>query len=219
MDERIVRLLAWVEAEAKRAPSLLVPVSGGSDSALVFWLLSRKYAAKTIGVFVGAKENLRERAWFENIGRVDTVEQPACGDPEAARWALLSVRSRTENAWLVGSRNRSEHVFGTFSLASRAATFLPIAGVWKSDVMRLCAEVGVPDSIVQSSRKADPACGRPAELAEIGLESVDLFLKVKAGELDPTVLTSLASSQVEYLERVFHANQFRRYLPVCGPLV
>lgn len=219
MDERIVRLLEWIETEARLAPALLVPVSGGSDSAFVFWLLNQKYRAKTTGIYIGSPDKLRERAWFQSVGQVVSVPQPPEGDPEAARWALVSVRARTSDAWLVGSRNRSEHVFGTFSLASRVATFLPLAGVWKSDVMTLCAAIGVPDGITASSRKADPECGRPANLAEISLESIDLFLQVKTGELDSGALAVLTFEQVQYLNRLFQNNQFRRSLPVCGPIV
>lgn len=217
MDRRLDRLLAWIETEAARAPRLLLPVSGGSDSALVFWLLNQHYRAKTVGIFAGESDKLRERAWFDSVGKVEVVAQPKRGESETARWALFSVRARSENAWLVGSRNRTEDVLGTFSIASRAATFLPIAGIWKSDVMALCQKIGVPASITDSSRRADPACGRPAALAEIPLEMIDCFLRCKVGELDSNRMDDLEPEQVLYLERVYADNQFRRHLPTRGP--
>lgn len=217
MDKRLDRLLEWIETEAERAPRLLLPVSGGSDSALVFWLLNQHFHAKTVGIFAGAPSSLRERAWFDWVGNVEVVSQPTDCEAETARWALFSVRARSQNAWLVGSRNRTEDVLGTFSIASRAATFLPIAGIWKSDVMELCKKVGVPTSIRESSRRADPACGRPAALAQIPWHVTDTFLRYRVGELEHHRIAALDREQVNYLERVYVDNQFRRHLPRRGP--
>ena len=88
---------------------------------------------------------------------------------EAARWALMLSLSLEVRGWLVGTRNRTEEELGTFSLASRVATFLPLAGLWKSEVMAACAHVGVPGEILESSRRADPSCGRPQEMVDLAV--------------------------------------------------
>ena len=218
MDKRLKKLIKWLRKSTRRAHGILVPVSGGSDSALIFWLFNQACPEKTIGVFSGAKSQLRCRAWFESVGNIRYSPAPrGKEDKEARRWATFSSIAIDENRWLVGSRNRSEQIMGNFSLSSRIATFLPLAGVWKSDVMELCSLAGVPKPITDSSRRADPDCGRPTELAEIPLELIDVFLKVKEGGAKRKTLKAMTPEQIKYLDGVYSVNQFRRHLPVLGP--
>jgi NH3-dependent NAD+ synthetase len=216
MDKRLTTLIAWLRKSTRRSGGILVPVSGGSDSALIFWLFNQACPEKTLGVFVG--KNLRCREWFESVGTVRQLSAPRSNeDKEARRWATFASIAIAENRWLVGSRNRSEQVMGNFSLSSRIATFLPLAGVWKSDVMELCKLAGVPTAVTDSSRRADPDCGRPQELAEIPLELIDVFLKAKTGKAPKKTMNSLTAAQRKYLNGVYTVNQFRRHLPVVGP--
>lgn len=216
MDPRLQTLIDWIRTEAARANGLLVPISGGSDGAFTFWLCCQAYPEKTAAVFAG--DNLRCREWFENTGKVITLPAPTDEDKDTARWLSFMALCRKERRWLVGTRNHSEEVFGTFSMASRLATFMPIINVWKGDVMELCKLAGVPTEITDSSRRADPDCGRPKEMAEISLEGIDRFLKVKMGQLEATQL-ALTDAEVAYLEQAFKANSFRRHLPTRGPKV
>lgn len=217
MDKRLKTLIKWLHKSTQRAQGILVPVSGGSDSALIFWLFNQACPEKTIGVFSGSKSQLRCRAWFESVGNMRYAPAPrGKEDKESRRWATFQTIAIAEQRWLVGSRNRSEEVMGNFSLPSRIATFLPLAGVWKSDVMELCSIVGVPKEITDSSRRADPDCGRPEEMSEIPLELIDVFLKAKCGAKRKT-LKALTREQIGYLEHVYSVNQFRKHLPVVGP--
>jgi NH3-dependent NAD+ synthetase len=212
----LTELRNWVKPTAAQANGLLVPISGGSDSALTFHILNAVYPDKTLGVFVG--NDLRAREWFESEGKIRFLPALASRQhAEVERNAIFQKLALDENRWLVGTRNRTENVFGTFSLASRVATYLPIVGVWKSDVMRLCSLIGVPEEVTVSSRRADPDCGRPAELAEISLELIDVFLKVRIGHLGEDALCALTPAQVEYLDKAYKANQFRTGLPTEGP--
>ncbi len=217
MDSRLTALTDWVRTSAARAHGLLVPISGGSDSAVAFHILNQVYPEKTVGVFIG--KDLRARDWFCKTGNLRFIDDLGI-KPEHAeveRNAICQRLSLSENRWLVGTRNRTENVFGTFSLASRVATYLPIVGVWKTDIMALCKVIGVPEEVTASSRRADPNCGRPQALAEIPLESVDVFLKVRTGILDISALAALTAAQVEYLDQAFTANRFRTLLPTLGP--
>jgi NAD synthase len=158
--------------------------------------------------------------WLESLGPVEVRPSPP-GDRvqrEVRRWlALLELCAERQN-WLIGSRNRTEEVFGTYSVASRVAGGLPLAGLGKSEVMELCRRVGVPQEVIASSRRAVPKCGRPEELAEIGLESIDLFLRVQEGELSEGALAALSAEQVRYLEAVLAQNRFERGLPTRPPV-
>ena len=41
--------------------------------------------------------------------------------------------------------------------------------------MAVAEAVGVPSDVITSSRHADPECGRPVEMAAVGLEKVDWY--------------------------------------------
>lgn len=218
MDKRLQLLTQWLNTTLGSARGLAVPLSGGSDSALLFWLLSQHLGAKTVGVHVG--DSLRCRDWFESVGTVRFVP-PIAGDddPETLRWAKMRSLCLRERRWLLGSRNRTEDVFGTYSLASCTATHYPLIGLWKSDVMELCQLVGVPDEVLASSRQADPACGRPAEMADIPLEVVDAFLQLKVGGSTTRDTTALTEDRRSYLESIYRRNLFKQGLPVRGPII
>jgi NH3-dependent NAD+ synthetase len=216
MDSRLDGIIAWIRTTAGAAGGLLVPVSGGSDSALCFWLCAQALPGRVNATYVG--ETLRARSWFESLGPLDVLPHPAGpGDAEALRWAVLISQGLHQGHWLAGSRSRTEDVFGTYSLASRVATYLPLVGLWKSEVMVLCDHVGVPAEISRSSRRADPACGRPLEMAEIPFSLVDRFLQVKEGERPVEDLTALGEARLRYLEGIFHYTRFKKGLPLRGP--
>jgi NH3-dependent NAD+ synthetase len=210
------KLIADIRATAALAHGLLVPVSGGSDSALCFDLCCEAVGDKTLGVFIG--DELRCREWFERRGQLRCLKHdPNWEDAEVMRWAVLQTLAKKENRWLVGARNKTEDLLGTYSMASRVATYLPIVGVSKTDVMHLCEAIGVPAAITASSRRADPDCGRPEEMAEIPLEVVDVALTLTRGSSDR--VASPTEEQKAYLHVVAKRNKFKRYLPKRGPRV
>jgi NH3-dependent NAD+ synthetase len=219
LDPRLQAIIDWIRRNTDIAAGrgALVPVSGGSDSALGFWLCAQALPpGRTIGAFVGTE--LRCRGWFEQVGPVRLLPEPQVSNHiEAARWALMLSLSLEMRGWLVGTHNRTEQVFGTFSLASRVATLLPLAGLWKSEVMELAASVGVPEEILDSSRRADPACGRPQAMADIPFATIDRFLQVRSGERAASELESIAPTTLEYLDTVYRRNRFKLALPLTGP--
>jgi NH3-dependent NAD+ synthetase len=217
MDRRLVSLIEWIRGTTTAARGLLVPVSGGSDSALCFWLCCQARPSQVVGVHAGT--NLRSREWFETCGRVDFVREPDAGpdDKDVARWATMLTLSRSRGMWLVGTRNGTEEALGTYSLASRLAGFLPLMGLWKSEILELCTAVAVPSEVTASSLRADPACGRPAELAEIPLGRIDLFLQIKEGAVPEHRMGELLEAEVRYLERIYQGNRFKKLLPTCAP--
>lgn len=216
MSEPIKKLISWIRDSAASAHTLLVPVSGGSDSAFCFWLCSNAFPEKTIGVHAG--RSLRRRDWFESCGNIEYIDIPGeYSEREEMRWARFLALSIHHRAWLVGSRNRTEDQLGTYSLSSRVAAFFPLIGLWKSKVMELCKEIDVPKEITVSSMRADPDCGRPEKLAEIPFPTIELFLKVRVGELPKESFISLTEEQRIYLDTIYTGNLFKKNLPIRGP--
>jgi NH3-dependent NAD+ synthetase len=224
LDRRLQAVIDWIGQvidPARSGRGAMVPVSGGSDSALCFWLCCKALPpGRAIGLHVG--RSLRCAEWFDALGPVHRLEEPPqAGEghrTEAMRWAMTLSHARGHRCWVTGSRNRTEDVLGTFSLASRVCTLFPLAGLWKSEVMELCAKVGVPVEITGSSKRADPDCGRPVEMAEISFADVDLFLRTKVGERPVEELSQLDARQVEYLEGVYRRNRFKNELPYRAPV-
>ncbi|HET7844836.1 MAG TPA: hypothetical protein VFL14_11840 [Xanthomonadales bacterium] len=220
IDARLARVVAWIRDSTDGAAGrgALVPVSGGSDSALCLWLCAQALPRGHVtAAYAGT--SLRCREWFEALAPVRFVQAPDATPQhvEAARWALMLSLSLELRGWLVGTRNRTEETLGTFSLASRVATFLPLAGLWKSEVMAACAHVGVPAEILASSRRADPACGRPQAMADIPFEHVDAFLRVRSGDAPLATLDALPRETVAYLDATWRRNRFKQSLPLAGP--
>lgn len=224
MDPRLDSIIHWLRQTTDTAAGrgVLVPVSGGSDSALCLWLCAQALPrGRAIGAYVGsASHPLRCQSWFESLAELHILPTPSAdaSDPEVHRWAMMLHHARAHRCWLAGSRTRTEDSFGTYSLASRLATYHPLAALWKTEVMQLCDEVGVPAEITASSRQADPACGRPLQMADIPFADVDLFLQTKTADRPTSDLAALDETQRAYLESVYQRNQFKKRLPMRPPI-
>jgi len=220
---RINALIDWIRSTTDFANGrgVLVPVSGGSDSAFCFWLCAKALnKERVLADFIG--KELRCREWFERQGNVRFI--PEFGHMEEIkhielqRWAMMLSQSFEFRGWLVGTRNRTEDLLGTYSLASRLATYLPLVGLWKSEVMELAEAVGIPSEIFESSQRVDPSCGRPKEMADIPFKLVDLFLKVRQGEQPESILHELPDGTLDDLQSIYDHNRFKVQLPVRGPI-
>lgn len=215
--QKINILVAWIKKNTPKQHGLLVPISGGSDSALVFWLCNKALPKKTLGVFAG--KHIRAEEWFASVGKIKKITPPRNNENvEVMRWAKFLELNLKEKRVLVGTRNRTEDSLGTYSLASRAAAFFPIVGLWKSEAIELCEYIGVPEEIILSSRRADPVCGRPQKLADIPIALLDVFLQTKTGRIKKFALSALSRVQLSYLERLYVQNAFKKTLPAKGPM-
>lgn len=217
-EQKIGKLVAWIRKTVPKGRGLLIPISGGSDSALCFWLCAQALPKQTLAVFAG--EKIRAEKWFRKVGKIRKIPSPPTGENrEVLRWAKFLELNLKEKRVLVGTRNRTEDALGTYSLASRVAAYLPIAGIWKSEVIELCEYIGVPEEVIASSRRADPECGRPKELAEIPIAHIDTFLKVKEGIAPRKKLSILSRGEIAYLEKLYARNRFKGELPVKGAMI
>lgn len=214
MEGKLRRLIGWIRETAAPARGLLVPISGGTDSALAFWLCAQAFPEKVMAVHVGA--DLPHAAWFRIFGRVERLPTIA-GEDDIGRWARFLRLSIAGDRWLVGSRNRTEHELGQFSLASRLAPYLPVVGTWKTEVLALCRKIGAPEAMIARSLEPDPDCGRPAELSAIPYAAIEAFLMEKNGGAAPGS-APLDAAQRAYLEATWRGSRFKTSLPTMGPM-
>ncbi|MGB4767678.1 MAG: hypothetical protein WBP22_00305 [Candidatus Saccharimonas sp.] len=206
-------IIQWIAATIPTDMDVLVPVSGGSDSAFCFWLCNQALPGRVRGMYFGT--SLRCSEWFESVGTVDYIQTDlSTNNPEVTRWAYCLERALRDNLVLVGSHTKTERLLGTYSNASRLAMTLPLAGVWKSDCVRFCEHIGIPDEIINSSRRADIDCGRTEEYAALTFDEVDDFLRQKLGE---TPTSPINQTNVEYLEKLYLSHAAKRAFPLLGP--
>ena len=137
------------------------------------------------------------------------VVEPLGGNQDQQRWADLQLRSvnavilsddgshitalpEEERYWVAGTINATEHALGKHSVLANAVSMQPIRSLWKSDVMRACEEMGVPDIILENARLPDCMCGRD-EIAAQHIELIDDILRYRFDprEHDPDLMITL----------------------------
>lgn len=94
-----------------------------------------------------------------------------------ARHGLLS-----EHFFPVGTRNATEQALGTYSQLSKSVSMLPIVDLYKSEVLEICAYLGVPQIALDKSREIDCDCGRFDTQAN-HMRELDLFIMHRQGLL------------------------------------
>lgn len=140
------------------------------------------------------------------------------------RWAALFRSSlggaaRTEMLaaeqcyWVAGTRNATEEALGTYSNISGAVSLQPIIGLWKSDVLKICQWLGVPQLAIDKSRQVDCDCGR-YDLAADHIEEVDLVLKARAGLIPAAqVAPDLLEKLQEFVTQQCDYAAFKKEIP------
>jgi len=150
---------------------------------------------------------------------------PGVKDDDYMRWASLFRRALNgadardalepgSNYWVVGTRNATEDVLGTYSVLSTPVSVQPIIQLWKSDVLTLCRHLGVPQIAIDNSRQVDCDCGR-FDLAADHIEDVDDIIRARVGLPSPP-LTIDAETRVKlltFVEEQIQDNYFKRMIP------
>ena len=157
--------------------------------------------------------------------RLQSVSDPLFIHDEYLRWAHVQsyALGRTfQNAGdpephlVVGTRNRTERLLFKYSIASNVAVMEPIAELYKSEVLRLCAALGVPQAILMQSRCSDLQCGRPGVMAE-NIEALDRLLLVREGRLHPqnaeSIPLPLRTALNTFLDQTLAARGFMGRIP------
>lgn len=156
--------------------------------------------------------------WMRELypeARIET-HVPLGGNQDPQRWADLQLRAlhaistvgpslsrpepRTEirqldvaeSYWVAGTINATEHALGKHSVAANAVSIQPIRSLWKTDVMRACAEIGTPHQILANARLPDCLCGRD-EIAAEHIELIDDILRhqIDVRAHDPELMMTL----------------------------
>lgn len=209
------RLVEWIAASVSHAglTGTVFGLSGGVDSAVVAALCKRALGSEALGVIMpcGSEESdeqdarlVAEAFDLEVVTvRLDkTFHALTEALPDAARETVSNLKPRLRMAVLyywanmrssmvIGTGNRSEWLAGYFTKhGDGGADLLPLAGLYKTEVVPLARELGVPERIVVKPPSAGLWAGQTDE-GEMGmsyevLDSVFRALEAgKVGSLDP----------------------------------
>ncbi len=146
------------------------------------------------------------------------------------RWATLmrsslSGASRTEMLdanncyWVVGTRNATEQALGTYSNISGAVSVQPLINLYKSDILKICAGLGVPQLAIDKSRQVDCDCGR-YDLAADHIDEVDALIMLRAGEIAEDAVSMPADLREKleaFIDQQCDYAGFKTQIPYCPP--
>jgi len=146
------------------------------------------------------------------------------------RWAALfqeslgGVERREEmpeggHYWVAGTRNASEYALGTYSALSAGASLQPIQNLWKSDVLKICAWLNVPNVALKQSRLVDCDCGR-FDLAADHIDEIDAILQSRTGRISQeasNIPDELRGRLEAFIDEQQRYAGFKKRIPYAPP--
>jgi NH3-dependent NAD+ synthetase len=204
-DKLIDRLTAKISMSQSQVPGFILGLSG-TDSAATLILLREailkhgKYLPITAVHYVDNVDHLSRTSldltkWVRSLPSVNlgmsnppfrielVIATPPGGNHEQYRWGDLHYRavSGDKHLWVVNTTNATEKALGTYSIMSMSVSMAPIGSLYKSEVLRVCQEYGVPESLIEASKLPDCLCGRD-EFAGSHIDLIDDMLRYRSSD-------------------------------------
>lgn len=183
-------LINFVQNEVEKSPfdKAVIGISGGIDSAVVAYLATEALGRENvIGIFLPyrtmSQQNKEDaQAVIEDLGisflevdispMVDSFKA-VVNDTDKRRLGSKMVRERMSilyyyadkyKALVLGTSNKSEDLLGYFTNHGDSAWDIdPISGLYKTQIVILGRELGVPERIVEKKSTADFWAGQTDE--------------------------------------------------------
>jgi NH3-dependent NAD+ synthetase len=191
------------------APGVIIGVSG-TDSLLTFLICAEAckrlgMPERIIGIHYGEKDapfSQKVLPWLkQQVPEADIKVIDSFGERrDGLRWGDMMDRSimdvttggfwpKGKNYWVVGTQNATEQELRSYSNISRAVSLQPIMGLWKSEVLRLCSHLKMPDMVITASGFAVCGCGNPdMDIIKMQPKLVDAILMTRKGLISPDYL-------------------------------
>ncbi len=123
---------------------------------------------------------------------------------------VVKAREPEDTYWVVGTINATEKALGRYSVLATAVSVQPLMTLFKSGVIEICRELGVPEIAEEYSRIPDCFCGRD-ELAAENIEVIDDILNFR---VDPTKhSTELLEKLYAYIRESQRDYGFKQRIP------
>lgn len=102
------------------------------------------------------------------------------------RMICLFDQAKKLKALVVGTENKSEKMLGYFTrFGDEASDVEPIIHLYKTEVIKLAKELGVPEVVIKATPTAGLWPGQTDE-AELGLTYTEIDARLKQGKIKPT---------------------------------
>lgn len=234
-EDRVNRLANKIGMSQTPVPGFIMGLSG-TDSVVAFIMcyeaLKRHNKQHRLrGIHYVKSHTL---SWFQNgvipwlqercpEARIDVFE-PLGGNQDQQRWADLHFRAlnridvrgrphaldEEDTYWVVGTINATEKHLGKYSVLATAVSVQPLMTLYKSDIIKICVDLGVPEIAIEKSRLPDCLCGRD-ELAANNIELIDDILRfnVDPSQHSPELLAKL----YEYVKLSIQDYGFKQRIP------
>lgn len=140
-----------------------------------------------------------------------------------ARMIVLYDISAVENAFVVGTSNKTEILLGYTTIYGDSASAInPLGDLYKTQLRDLAAYMGMPEEIMDKKPSADLWAGQTDE-DELGFtyEHVDKYLFAKVDERRTDEELEKMGFQKSFMDTVYNRvkrNQFRRMPPLIAKL-
>ncbi|MBK7140950.1 MAG: NAD(+) synthase [bacterium] len=140
------------------------------------------------------------------------------------RMAILFDMSRESGCMVLGTSNRTEFCLGyTTWFGDSAASINPIAELYKTEVLAMARQVGLPGEIIDKPPSADLWPGQTDE-EEIGVryEQIDGILRrvIDDGEtsMEQLVKDGFEMVDISRVVSLVNRHSYKRNMPVIAPL-
>lgn len=140
-----------------------------------------------------------------------------------SRMIILYDLSARDNALVVGTSNKTEIILGYATIYGDTAYAInPIGDLYKTQVLELARELGVPEKIISKTPSADLWIGQTDE-GELGFTYKDvdkLLIEMIDNQKSDTDLIAMGFDK-DFIEKVknrIKANEFKRRMPLIAQI-
>jgi len=239
----------FLREEMRRAgfSKAVIGLSGGIDSALSAYLAVRAIGKENVHCVMmpyktSSPESLSDAkiiiddldvssetvditpmadAYFSLNGKSDNIQR---GNILARlRMVILYDKSRSHNALVIGTSNKTEWLLGyTTQFGDSASAINPIGDLYKTQVRQLAEELKIPKAILEKAPSADLWSGQTDE-AEMGIRynEVDILLyyMIDCRQSDEELIAhGFTKEYISKIRNMIRRSQFKRMPPVIAKI-
>ena len=227
------KIINFIRAEAKSASGIVVGMAGGIDSSVVASLCVKALGNRRVTALImpehevtmlrdvnDAKQlasELNIRCYIYPIDGILSAiikcqpldDKKTLGNAKArARMILLYAYANMHHYLVAGTGNKSELLTGYFTkYGDGGVDFLPIADLYKTEVIKLAKHLGIPKAIIDKTPTAGLWRGQTDE-DELGMSYAELDAILKGDKKQP--------AKVKKVKELMEKSHHKRTLPkIC----